>query len=174
MRHERTESLAIVLGAIGLLSIAAVALAAEPVAKPTVGPEEVPAGDAQPATSKEKGEPVGESGEKKDVTKSDPAKVTKVDDTATTPKKKPLIAPPSLLSRAPIVPPATAPGLGKPNLNRIKLEQIQRLPGVGIVWAPRILAGRPYRTFGDLARYGVPFTTIDALSREVELGPRAP
>jgi DNA uptake protein ComE-like DNA-binding protein len=60
--------------------------------------------------------------------------------------------------------------MGKIDLNRASLEQLQRLPGVGWTWAPRILAGRPYTTFGDLARDGIPFTTIDALSREVELG----
>ena len=60
--------------------------------------------------------------------------------------------------------------MGKLNLNRATIEQIQQLPGVGLVWAPRILAGKPYQSFGDLARAGIPFETIDALSRSVELG----
>jgi DNA uptake protein ComE-like DNA-binding protein len=88
-------------------------------------------------------------------------------------KKKSLFVPPGLLSTAPSVVPYSPPGLGKLNLNdrTVTIEQIQRLPGVGVVWAPKILAGRPYRTFGDMARDGIPFTTIDALSRSVELGP---
>ncbi len=85
--------------------------------------------------------------------------------------RKPLVAPPGLLSQAPRIRGVTAPGLGKLDLNRATLEQIQRLPGVGETWAPRILAGRPYSTLGDLARIGIPFTTIDALSGVVELGP---
>ncbi len=88
-------------------------------------------------------------------------------------QKKSLIVPPGLLSTAPSVVPFSPPGLGKLNLNdrTVTIEQIRRLPGVGEVWAPKILAGRPYRTFGDMARDGIPFTTIDALSRSVELGP---
>ena len=88
-------------------------------------------------------------------------------------EKQSLVQPPGLLSQSPTVAPYTRQGLGKINQNASSttIEQIQRLPGVGVVWAPRILAGRPYRTFGEMARDGVPFTTIDALSREVELGP---
>ncbi len=88
-------------------------------------------------------------------------------------KKQSLVVPPGLLSTAPSVVPYSPPGLGKLNLNdrTVTIEQIRRLPGVGVVWAPKILAGRPYRTFGDMARDGIPFSTIDALSRSVELGP---
>jgi DNA uptake protein ComE-like DNA-binding protein len=86
-------------------------------------------------------------------------------------KRRPLISPPGLLSQASLLPTSTAPGLGRLDLNRASLDQLQRLPGVGLDWAPRILAGRPYRTFGDLARDGIPYTTIDDLSRQVELGP---
>src|SRR5262249_49180711 len=84
--------------------------------------------------------------------------------------KKSLFAPAGLMSRVPPLANSTAPGLGKLDLNRATIEQIQRLPGVGLIWAPRILAGRPYRTFGDIGRTGVPYNTVDALSREVELG----
>jgi len=88
--------------------------------------------------------------------------------------KKSLVVPPGLLSKSPSVVPFSPPGLGKLNLNAptTTIEQIQSLPGVGVVWAPRILAGRPYRTFGDMARDGIPYTTIEALSRSVELGPK--
>jgi competence protein ComEA len=64
-----------------------------------------------------------------------------------------------------------APFSNKLDLNRASLEQLQRLPGVGAAWAPKLLAGRPYRTLGDLARDGIPFNTIDQITPLVELGP---
>ena len=82
-----------------------------------------------------------------------------------------VVPPPPVVSRPPSLPAATAPGLGKLDLNAATLEQIQRLRGVGLEWAPLILAGRPYRTFGDIARRGVPFPVVNALSDQVELLP---
>ena len=107
----------------------------------------------------------------KDAPKTEPEKApAKPGTTPTTRNRKPLIVPPGLLSRPPALIPETPPGLGKLNLNRCKIEDIQRLPGVGVVWAPRILAGRPYRTWGDVSRTGVPYSVIVALSKNTELG----
>lgn len=169
MNGKSTGRPAMLLAAIALLSIAAMALATEQDAQPAVEPDQNPAA-AQPATSKENADAVKKGGAKKDAAEPQPADATKKTEAAKG-EKKPLIVPPGLLSQAPVVPPSTAPGLGKLDLNRATLEQLQRLPGVGLTWAPRILAGRPYRTLGDLARDGIPFTTVEALSHEVELGP---
>jgi hypothetical protein len=143
---------------------------ATPAAQPA--PEQVPAPEADEPDTKIKPMPQPKRPEalqgNKPVAKEEQPPVDKAKK-----EKQSLVQPPGLLSRAPAIAPFTRPGLGKLNLNASSttIEQIQRLPGVGVTWAPRILAGRPYRTFGEMARDGIPFTTIDALSREVELGP---
>lgn len=143
---------------------------ATPAAQPA--PEQVPAPEADKPDAKIKPMPQPKRPEalqgNKPAPKEEQPPVDKIKK-----EKQSLVQPPGLLSQSPTVVPNTRPGLGKLNLNASSttIEQIQRLPGVGVVWAPRILAGRPYRTFGEMARDGIPFTTIDALSREVELGP---
>ena len=132
----------------------------EPLPTPNASRQEVPRGVVNLATPKQP-----------DLSPEAKAAAAKANANAKTKGRKPLVAPPGLLSQAPRFRSVTAPGLGKLDLNRATLEQIQRLPGVGETWAPRILAGRPYSTLGDLARIGIPFTTIDALSGVVELGP---
>jgi DNA uptake protein ComE-like DNA-binding protein len=155
----------------GLLSLAVVR-AEEPIATPK------PASDSKPAVAKPAADVKPAIADKTPAAK-EPSKDAKADakagdakgkQAAGKPARKSLIAPPGLLSQPAPLQTWSAPGLGKLNLNTATIEQIQRLPGVGLVWAPRILAGRPYSSFGDLARAGVPFDTIDALSRSVELG----
>jgi len=155
-------------------------MADEPAAKPkaeaaaAAKPEASPA--AQPAKKESVKQVAPKATPKRVVPKAVPKKGTAKPKTAkgraAKGKAKPLIAPPGLLSRPPAVLPSTRPGMAKLNLNRAKIEDLQRLRGVGVVWAPRILAGKPYRTWGDLSRTGIPFTVILALSRETELGPR--
>ncbi len=85
---------------------------------------------------------------------------------------QPLIGPAPQLLRGPAPPPAAPPAFGaKLDLNHATLEQIQRLPGVGVVWAPKLLAGRPYYTLGDIARDGIPFNVIDQMSPLITLEP---
>lgn len=82
------------------------------------------------------------------------------------------IGPTPRLLQGPVAPAAApAPFNAKLDLNRATLEQIQRLPGVGVEWAPKLLAGRPYYTLGDLARDGLPFNVIDQISPLVTLSP---
>jgi hypothetical protein len=86
----------------------------------------------------------------------------------------PLLPLPNLL----LLPPANsmplpAPYATKLDLNRATLAQIQALPSVGPGMGAHILAGRPYRTIGDLARNGVPFNTIEKIAPLITLGPNA-
>jgi hypothetical protein len=62
-----------------------------------------------------------------------------------------------------------APYADKLDLNHASLEQLQRLPGVGVVWAPKLLSGRPYYTEGDLARDGIPFNVIEQIAPLITL-----
>jgi competence protein ComEA len=59
----------------------------------------------------------------------------------------------------------------KIDLNSASLAQLQNLPGVEPGMAAHILAGRPYATIDDLARNGVPLSTIERIRPLVTLGP---
>jgi competence protein ComEA len=67
--------------------------------------------------------------------------------------------------------PRPAPARNKLDLNSCTLEQLQNLPGVGPAMGGHIMAGRPYRTFEDLARDGVPLNIIEQIKPLVVLGP---
>jgi DNA uptake protein ComE-like DNA-binding protein len=67
--------------------------------------------------------------------------------------------------------PRGGPGVNKIDLNTCTLEQLQNLPGVGAAMGAHIMAGRPYRNFDDLARDGVPLSTINQIRPLVTLGP---
>jgi DNA uptake protein ComE-like DNA-binding protein len=67
--------------------------------------------------------------------------------------------------------PRGGPGTGKIDLNSCTLEQLQNLPGVGAAMAAHIMAGRPYQNFDDLARDGVPLSTINQIRPLVKVGP---
>src|SRR5262245_6405888 len=52
-------------------------------------------------------------------------------------------------------------------------KELAELPGVGSATARKIVAGRPYRSVGDLAKAGVPAKTIDKITPLVSVGPAA-
>lgn len=64
----------------------------------------------------------------------------------------------------------------KLDLNRATAEEMtQTLPGVGEVTARKIIAGRPYATFEDVAKAGVPVRTLEAIRPLVTVSsPAAP
>jgi hypothetical protein len=60
------------------------------------------------------------------------------------------------------------------DLERADPAALDRLPGIGLKLAARIVGGRPFRGVDDLARVGVPAATIDGLrGRVVTAGDRA-
>jgi hypothetical protein len=69
--------------------------------------------------------------------------------------------------RRPLVAPFVRP---KININTATLAELQSLPGVDPAMAAHILAGRPYRDFGDLERNGVPLNVVSRLRGTVTVG----
>jgi DNA uptake protein ComE-like DNA-binding protein len=67
--------------------------------------------------------------------------------------------------------PRGGPRVNKIDLNTCTLEQLQNLPGVGAAMGAHIMAGRPYRSFDDLVRDGVPLSTIEQIRPLVSVGP---
>lgn len=58
------------------------------------------------------------------------------------------------------------------DLNRATEEEmVEKLPGIGVVTARKIIAGRPYARVDDLAKAGVPERTIEAVRGLVTIGP---
>ena len=76
---------------------------------------------------------------------------------------------PETTAGAPRFPIRTTPK--KLDLNSASLAQLQNLPGVEPGMAAHILAGRPYATIDDLARNGVPLSTLDRIRPLVTVGP---
>ena len=52
------------------------------------------------------------------------------------------------------------------DLNRASEKDLEALPGVGPATAQKIIAGRPYTSVDDLARAGVPKSTIDKIATQ--------
>ncbi|HEV7498435.1 MAG TPA: helix-hairpin-helix domain-containing protein [Vicinamibacteria bacterium] len=63
---------------------------------------------------------------------------------------------------------------GAVDLNSASLKDLEGLPGVGAATAKKIVAGRPYASVGDLAKAGVPKTTIEKITPLVSVGAAAP
>ena len=59
----------------------------------------------------------------------------------------------------------------KVDINSCSLAELQDLPGVGPSTGARILAGRPYRNFGDLERMGIPLNVVIGLRGKIVFGP---
>jgi len=62
----------------------------------------------------------------------------------------------------------------KLDLNSARLSEIQDLPGIGVQWAPRVLAGRPYDNADDLLRIGIPLNAVEKIRPLVYFGPEPP
>lgn len=60
------------------------------------------------------------------------------------------------------------------NLNSASQAELEALPGVGPATAKKIIAGRPYSSVDDLAKAGVPKSTIEKISSMVTVGAAAP
>jgi len=53
------------------------------------------------------------------------------------------------------------------DLNNATEEQLKVLPGIGDVYAKKIVEGRPYKSVSDLSRVGVPAGTIEKITQLV-------
>ncbi len=79
-----------------------------------------------------------------------------------------LAVPDSAAQAAKTQPPAAT---AKVDINNATARQLEELPGVGKATASKIIAGRPYASVDDLAKAGVPKSTIAKLSPFVIVGP---
>ncbi|GAC1453607.1 MAG: hypothetical protein PVSMB1_02230 [Gemmatimonadaceae bacterium] len=59
------------------------------------------------------------------------------------------------------------------NVNTASQTELEALPGVGPATAKKIIAGRPYTSVADLAKAGVPKTTIEKITAMVTVGAAA-
>jgi hypothetical protein len=66
--------------------------------------------------------------------------------------------------------PAVPGAIPKLDLNTAPLEQLQKLPGINEATAKKIIAGRPYKSVGELEKAGLSKPTIDKLAPMVTVG----
>lgn len=57
------------------------------------------------------------------------------------------------------------------DLNSATADQLATLPGIGDAYARRIIEGRPHKAVADLAKSGIPSTTVDKLGPMVVVRP---
>ena len=62
---------------------------------------------------------------------------------------------------------------GKIDINRASADELTSLNGVGEATAKKIIAGRPYKSVDDLAKAGVPKSTIEKIRSQVTVGSAA-
>jgi DNA uptake protein ComE-like DNA-binding protein len=80
---------------------------------------------------------------------------------------------PLVSAGAPSAPPAASPTdavAQKVDLNSAAQKDLEELPGVGPATAKKIIAARPYKSVDELARAGVPQSTITRLTPLVFVG----
>lgn len=78
-------------------------------------------------------------------------------------------------AKAPAAPArSTAAGSGQVDVNTASQKDLEALPGVGVVTAKKIIAGRPYASVNDLARAGVSHSTLAKISSRITVGAGAP
>ncbi len=78
-------------------------------------------------------------------------------------------------AKAPAAPArSTAAGSGQVDVNTASQKDLEALPGVGVVTAKKIIAGRPYASVNDLARAGVSHSTLAKISSRITVGGGAP
>jgi len=70
--------------------------------------------------------------------------------------------------------PEKAASTQKVDLNTASAKELEDLPGVGPATAKKIIAGRPYSSVSDLAKAGVPASTITKITPLVTVGAPAP
>lgn len=58
----------------------------------------------------------------------------------------------------------------KINVNKATEQELQELPGIGEVYAKKIIAGRPYKTQADLVKAGIPQNAIDKIKDKITFG----
>ena len=58
------------------------------------------------------------------------------------------------------------------DINNCTLEQLQNLPGVNASMGARLMAGRPFRSFDDLSRDGIPLNVVEGLRGVITFGRR--
>jgi DNA uptake protein ComE-like DNA-binding protein len=93
------------------------------------------------------------------------------DDTATEMPGRSMPAPPRDESRAPASSDDAAAARGaKVNLNTATQAELEALPGVGTVYARRIIDNRPYNTMEDLSKAELPRATLDKIESLVVAG----
>lgn len=59
---------------------------------------------------------------------------------------------------------------GKVDVNNATEQELEALPGVGAVYAKKIIDGRPYKTKADLVRAGIPQSTVDKIKNTIKFG----
>jgi len=58
----------------------------------------------------------------------------------------------------------------KVDVNNATEQELQELPGIGEVYAKKIIDGRPYKTEADLIKAGIPQITVDKIKDEIKFG----
>jgi DNA uptake protein ComE-like DNA-binding protein len=60
------------------------------------------------------------------------------------------------------------------DLNKASESQLESIPGIGLSYAKKIIAARPYRSVDELSKAGLPATTIDRLRSRVSVADEKP
>ncbi len=59
------------------------------------------------------------------------------------------------------------------DLNSAKESELEDVPGIGAVYAKKIIAGRPYKSIEDLTKAGIPAATVEKIRSLVTIGRKA-